>query len=609
MRSVIQTKKQLEKLQERLATEKILAFDTETTGLEYDREMVGFSVACSDTEGWYVPVGHIDLVADNVRMDRAEAFLASLFMDPERTLYIHNAKFDLKTVRNHGIDPDEVQATIIDTMVMAHVIAPSQRKSLKILVKNKLKYEMREYKSLSMGKKGDPDRLRKIPVAEMAPYAIDDVIKLFELAKVLEAELADMGEETVNVFKTLEMPMVYVIEEMEENGFLLDHDYLHISAENMAEEMEKLKGEISDSIGGLEVNIGSSKWLSDTFIDKLHWWTVPKDTERGKNGHYSTAAGWLKEWAAGKYKGTTKSGIRVAKQLLRYRSLAKLLSTYTVSLIDLCDSNGRLHASFNQTGTVTGRFSSSDPNLQNIPRSSSDLPSIRQAFIAREGFVIVAVDYSQIELRLMAHFSQDETMLDVYENNGDIHQTTADACGSSRQDAKSINFGLIYGMGPHALAGQIGKSVGAAQKFHAKYFQKYVGVREYQERVKRIATRHGYTTTLIGRRRYLPGLNSDDWKERGPAERMAVNTKIQGSAADLIKIAMRNIHRQFKQRGWFRQDAFMLSQIHDELLFEVREDMVDEVCQVIREELESCVKLKVPLLAEPGHGPTWEDAK
>lgn len=609
MKSIVQTPEQFLRMAEILSREHIFAFDTETTGLKHDREMIGFSIAAGDPEngpmsGWYVPVGHDDLESNNMDMPRVMRFLSLLFRDMRNIIYIHNAKFDIKTLRNHGLDPTDIQADVRDTMIMHHLYDSSSRKGLKFLVKKYFDYDMKDFASL--GNKNEP---RRIPVKIMAPYAVDDAVQLLRLGHLMEDKFSDLGESTNKVFKELEMPVLFVIEEMENEGFLLDQKYLSEIAKVMLEEKSLIVDQISQKIGGLPANIGSTQWLSTTFIEQLSWWGVRPSWERGKNGYYSTAAPKLKEWASGRVPGTTEAGKEVAQLLLRHRAISKLLSTYTTTLVEASDDKGRLHASFNQAGTATGRFSSSGPNLQNIPRPSDDLPSIRKAFIARPGFVVVDVDYSQIELRLMAHFSQDKTMLETYTVGGDIHQITADACGSSRQDAKALNFGLIYGMGSGSLAEHIGKPLHVAQKFYTKYFQKYSGVARYQEKTKRIATSEGHTSTLIGRRRLLPDLKSSDWKKRGPAERQAVNTKIQGSAADLIKIAMRNIHKEFVDRGWFRKDAFMLSQVHDELIFEVRETIVDEVCQVVQESMETCVKLRVPLLAEPHTGKNWEEAK
>jgi DNA polymerase-1 len=281
-----------------------------------------------------------------------------------------------------------------------------------------------------------------------------------------------------------------------------------------------------------------------------------------------------------------------------------------LTLIDYADVDARIHASFNQTGTATGRFSSSGPNLQNIPRSTDDpeLPSIREAFRARDGWKILDIDYSQIELRLMAHFSRDPNMLRIYSEGGDIHQMTADACGCSRQHAKGINFGLLYRMWHKKLAIVLGIPEEDARMYWRRYFQQYPGVARFQDLTEEKASHDGFITTLIGRKRMLPEIHSPDKMKASMARRQSINTKIQGSAGDLIKLGMRNIGREIRRRGW-EDRVLIVSQVHDELIFEVRDDVVEEAAAMVKEKLETVVELRVPLIAEPAWAQTWADAK
>jgi len=622
---IVNTGRALKAMMAKLAGENWLAFDTETDGLSFDRQIVGFSVATRD-QAYYVPMRHrpagqrlpdaaSSTAFQNAPLDLALEALKEIFSVEDREIWAHNWKFDLKAMRNDGIDPSTIKARLGDTMVLSWVTAETdtKRHGLKGLVKEMYGYSMLEFTTLldnwvQGGRRKGVLPVWAIPVGPMTQYACDDVKWLDRLSTDLGRKLAAMGEHSVKVFWELEMPIIFILEEMEQNGMRLDVDHLSKVSTDLQNRMTVILQRIrtllrTNGVDG-EANIGSTQWLCRTFIQHLCWW--PPIGAKGKNGYYSTKESHVQKWAQG-VRGTTKAGQEVAELILEYRKAQKLRSTYTESLIDDVQADGRVHASFRQIGTRTGRFSCRNPNFQNIPRKSS--VSIREAFIPRDGFTMMTCDYSQVELRLMAHFSKDETMLEVYTEGGDIHQQTADACGCTRQHAKAINFGLMYGMSPKTLAAQIKAPVNEAKVWWQRYFQKYSAVKEYQGRVITLARATGYSSTLLGRRRYLPEIKSDDWKVKGPAERKAVNTKIQGSASDVIKVAMRNIDRALKDEGYWRDGAFMLSQVHDELIFEVRDDLVDTVGGLIQREMEAAVKLRVPLIAEPSSGPNWEAAK
>jgi len=625
----VNTPRDFAALEKHLSMAEEVAFDTETDSLSHHRQMIGFSVATRDG-AWYIPVAHKEWDASNVHdipmeamrkqalagdnknvpKEHALRLLTALFTDPNKHVWIHNAKFDVHVLRNFGIDPLDIKAKILDSMMLSWLINPERPHGLKVLVKQYLNYQMTTFEEVSAGWGSNAN----VPVHLMAAYASDDVKQLLPLAWKMLEELAAMGDTMLKVFYELECPMVMVLEDMVDVGFLIDTPYLKRIREEMVIEQDTLLKKMAEllQIPPEQVKLGSTQWLSKTFIEQLKWWGIRSDWVRGKNGCYSTASGVLEQIAEGQVPGTTPAGVEAVRLILRHRTVGKLVSTYTNSLYDVVDANGRLHASFLQHGTATGRFSSSAPNLQNIPREpkpEEELPSIRRAFIPRQGFKMLGVDYSQIELRLAAHFSADPIMLHIYQTNGDIHQKTADECGCSRQHAKGINFGLIYGMGPKKLAEVLKIPESEARLYHRRYFQTYAGIGAFQAFTQNMTRKQGYVSTLIGRRRYLPDINSSDWKVKGPAERQAVNTKVQGSAADLIKISMRNLRNKFIEDGVWRKDVFMLSQVHDELLFEVREGCEEYVMGVIKEQMEGSIQLRVPLIAEPKIGGCWAETK
>jgi DNA polymerase-1 len=450
-----------------------------------------------------------------------------------------------------------------------------------------------------------------VPVEEMAPYAIDDVLQLHRLYPILGKELDKVSDRLPDIFRRLEMPTLWEILRMERNGFLIDKGFLKAAAIKLDLAVDELgKAIASDLRLPLdEIKLGSTQWLSRTLIDEMRVWGMPPEG-RGKTGHFSTATANLEKWAAGAIPGTSAAGRRIAEKIVNLRRYAKLRSTYTLTLIDHADEHGRIHASFNQAGTATGRFSSSNPNLQNIPRPNNDpdLPQIRGAFIARPGWKIIDIDYSQIELRLMAHFSRDPNMLRIYSEGGDIHQMTADACGCSRQHAKGINFGLLYRMWYKKLAIVLSIPEADARMYWDRYFRQYPGVARFQDLTEERAAHDGFITTLIGRVRMLPDIHSPDKMKSSMARRQSINTKIQGSAGDLIKLGMRNIGREIRKRGWDDR-LLIVSQVHDELIFECEDSIVEEAAQMVKNKLETVVELRVPLIAEPSIAQTWLEAK
>lgn len=586
------------------------AFDTETNDLSFDRSMVGCSFAFyhdGKLEGYYIPVRHEageDLFAiapKNFDLTTVIELLFKLFTDDTKTVYIHNAKFDIKVLRNEGIDPSKMKAKIIDTLAMSWLIDPSRKggHSLKKLVSDLLDYNMTTFDSLSKGYK----RNSYIPVGMMGKYAIDDAVYLFKLYEELYPMMNDSQKK---VLCELEMPVLFIVEEIEHYGFKFDVEKISQANKNIRSRIDQIESDLRELLGD-DLNISSPQWLSKKMCGE--YWGV-KGVKKGANGNYSTANEYMEKWANGEIPGTTKMGQMYARLIIKHRKLSKMLSTYTNKLPKFADSNNRIHGSFNQFGTDTGRMSSSNPNLQSIPSSRSEEGDLlRKSFIAEEGYDLIVADYSQIELRVMAHLSADPVMTSIYEQNGDIHQMTADACGSTRHMAKSINFGLIYKMGAKTLSSKIDTSVSQAQKYSDKYFSNYVGVATYQQKLIHQAREKGYTWTITGRRRYLPDLNLGDNFKKSSAERRAINTQVQGSAADIIKIGMRNFIRRIRKEGYTSDDVRIVCQVHDELIVESKKDISAYISEALKHEMENCVKLRVPLIAEPEIGATWGDAK
>lgn len=612
---IIDTVKELVKLKENAILAKEIAFDTETNSLDFDRKMIGFSLAfkINDVlEAFYVPTRHeagFDLFAippKNSPLNEALEFLESIFSDETKTIYIHNAKFDIKVLRNEGIDPILIKAKIVDTLCVSWLADPGKKggHGLKTLVREFLGYEMTTFNEVIKGHGGN----EYVPVSTMGKYAADDALYLYKLKDLL---LPLLNEAQLKVLHELEMPLVYILEEMEHFGFKFDVDKVKEASVIMRQRLDEIKAKFS-LILGEEAQIGSSQWLSKNLCDDC-WGT--KGVPKGKNGYYSTANEYLEKWAEGSIIGTTKVGRSIARLVLEYRKLSKMLSTYCEKLPKHVDSNNRIHGSFNQFGTETGRMSSSNPNLQNIPSSRTEEGDLlRKSFIADDGYKLIVADYSQVELRVMAHLSKDPVMLNVYQQNqdnqGDIHQLTADACGCSRYQAKGINFGLIYKMGAKTLSKKLGVSVSEAQSYSDKYFANYAGVVSFHQKLVRAVREKGYVWTITGRIRKLLQINLGDSFNRSKAERQAINTRVQGSAADIIKIGMRNfIRRVREEEGYTREDVRIVCQVHDEVVVEAKQEISDRIAGILKFELESCVKLIVPLIADPAIGDSWGEAK
>ena len=605
---IITNKTQLQSLQSALQGVTEVAFDTETNGLEHDRHMIGYSIAFKSAEryeGFYVPVRHEagdDLFAvapDNAPLSAALDVLDDVFKRDNMTVWIHNAKFDLKVLRNEGLAIDAFKAEVLDTQCISWVMNPDRQggHGLKSLVKTILGYEMGSFAQFAGYK-----RNCEVPVGLMGKYAIADAVWLLRLAHELYPQLTPAQ---LKVLKELEMPVMRIIEEMEHYGFKVDTQRLKEAGRSMSIEAKEIETQFLERFG-MNAKIGSAKWLSDNLCGSM-WGTFKLPQS---NGCYSVNRENLEAWSEGSIVGTTQEGRYWAERVMRHRKLAKLVSTYTDSLLREADEKGRVHGGFNQWGTATGRMSSSKPNMQNIPSSRSpEGDFLRKSFVAEDGFSLIVADYSQIELRMTAHLSQDPVMLNIYRNNGDIHQMTADACECARFDAKAINFGLIYKMGAKTLGKAINKHPDEAQRYIDKYFENYHGVAVWQADTIAKARQKGYTWTVTARRRYLPFINSSDNSKRAENERAAINTMVQGSAADLIKIAMRNFYRKLAQMNIGSDACRFVGQVHDELIVEVRSDLAEQVSSALQQAMESAAPLSVPLIAEPCIAKSWGEAK
>ncbi|HOT96915.1 MAG TPA: DNA polymerase I [bacterium] len=590
----------MEALAERLQQSGAFAFDTETTSIDPMRaDLVGLSFSCAEGEAWYVPVkGPEDLAAAHrpLALQEVLAILRPVLTNPDLRKSGHNAKYDLIVLARNGI---EVAGLACDTMVADYLINPSgfqhnlDSASLEHLGLKKIPTTQ----LLGTGK--NQRTMDQVPIEQVAEYACEDADYTWRLEQVMMPKIEALGLRPL--FDDVEVPLIHVLVVMERNGVALDEQ--HLAA--MSKELEQELGVIENSIyelAGHAFNINSPKQLGEILFNELK---LPS-ARKTKTG-FSTDVGVLEE-LAGKHP--------LPQRILDYRQLAKLKSTYVDALPRLINpATGRVHTSYNQTVAATGRLSSTEPNLQNIPIRTEVGRRIRRAFIPgdREHLILDA-DYSQIELRIMAHLSGDKTLRDSFLADEDVHARTASLVFKVAQDevtpeqrrrAKEVNFGIMYGMGAYGLAQRLGLANDEAEQFILAYFASYPGVQEYMLRTVREARQNGYVTTLLGRRRMVPDIASDNRRIREFAERTAINTPIQGSAADLIKVAMIRIQNRLEQE---KCAARMIMQVHDELVFEVPRDEIEAVRALVRAEMEGAIKLEVPVKVETGVGNNWLEA-
>ncbi|HDX9011498.1 DNA polymerase I [Aeromonas dhakensis] len=584
----------------RLQAAPLFAFDTETTSLDYmEARVVGVSFAIEPGKAAYVPFGH-DYLGAPVQLTEAVVLgkLKPLLEDPARLKVGQNLKYDRNVLLNHGI---ELQGIAYDTMLESYVLnSTASRHDMDSLARRYLNVETISFEEIA-GKGVKQLTFNQIELEQAAPYAAEDADITLRLHQALWGKLAaEPG--LAKVFSEIELPLLPVLARMERLGTTIEPKLLHQQSQEIEVRLAELEKQAHE-LAGQEFNLSSPKQLGEILFTKLGL-PIIKKTPKGAP---STAEEVLAELA---------ETYELPRLLMEHRGLAKLKSTYTDKLpLMIKPQTGRVHTSYHQAVAATGRLSSTDPNLQNIPVRNEQGRRIRQAFIPCAGYKLVAADYSQIELRIMAHLSGDKGLLTAFAEGKDIHKATAaevfgvelDAVTSDmRRSAKAINFGLIYGMSAFGLAKQLGIGRAEAQKYMDLYFERYPGVLEYMERTRQQAEAQGYVETLFGRRLYLPDIKSRNAGLRKAAERAAINAPMQGTAADIIKCAMINVD------GWIRgiedESIRMLMQVHDELVFEIREEKLEEYIAIIKEKMSAAAELHVPLVVEAGTGDNWDQA-
>jgi len=579
----------------RLSTEKRFAFDTETTSLDYRvAQIVGFSVAFDAQDAYYVPLAH-DYENAPAQLDR-EQILAQIkpILEDESVQKIgHHLKYDAHVLENHGI---ELKGWYFDTMLASYVLnAVATRHGMDDVSRLYLSHLTTTFEQVA-GKGAKQKTFNQIEIETAAHYAAEDAHVTYRLFEVLDAKL-QKHPELVNILHNVEMPVARVLTIMEENGIELDLGFLDQLGIEFANTMANLESQITE-LAGQSFNVSSPKQVGEILFDKLGL----KGGKKTATGQYSTSESVLE-----------KIDHPITELILDYRGLSKLKSTYTDGLLKQANSDThRVHTSYHQALTATGRLSSTDPNLQNIPVREEIGRQIRKAFIAPQGRVLLAADYSQIELRLMAHFSQDEALVDAFNHGQDVHRRTAaevlgvtleDVTSDQRRQAKAVNFGLLYGMSEFGLTRQLGFSREESRGYIAKYFQRYPGVLDYMERTRQIAREQGFVETILGRRLYTPDIMASNKMIKQAAERAAINAPLQGSAADIIKMAMIAVDQMLP-----KDQAKMLLQVHDELVFEVDENIADELASKLADVMQSVLQISVPLLVEVGKGRNWDEA-
>jgi len=592
---ILDSQQAVSELVEKLADVKTLCIDTETTSTDARQaRLVGISLAWQADVGYYIPLAHQQ--GTNAPLEQALELLRPILSDHSIAKVGQNLKYDYQVFKNYAI---ELNGIAFDCMVAAYLIEPGTRQyGLNELAMQYLHQSITPIETL-IGKKGKNQKsFATVPIQDAAAYAVEDVVIPLQLKPIFEEKLQKRGVR--QLFEEIELPLVRVLADMEYAGIAIDTRRLESLQVQYKESLQETEEKIFE-LAGESFNLNSPKQVAAVFFDKLG---LPH-ARKTKTG-YSTDVDTLQKLAA---------EYPIAELLLQYRETSKLLSTYIEALpLAINPASKRVHTSFTQTIAATGRLSSIHPNLQNIPIRTQAGARIREAFVSGKNMQLVAADYSQIELRLLAHFSEDPTLLEAFNADTDIHAQTAaamygiaisDVSSQQRRSAKTINFGLMYGMGPVRLSAQLGISFGEARDFIDLYFKQFPKVLCFIESAKERARSSEYCETLFGRRRYLPDINSSNRRLRESAERIAVNMPVQGTAADIIKKAMIQIHRQLPDAF---ADCTMLLQVHDELIFEIPDAQVDQFIPWVRERMEQSIKLAVPLKVDVGAGGNWRQA-
>ena len=590
---LIDTEEKRQELLQKILTKEIFSLDTETTGTDpIIAELVGMSFAYAENQAFYVSVP-----AEREEAQKIVNLFKPVFENPKTLKVGQNIKYDMLVLSNYGV---EIGGPMFDTMIAHYVLQPELRHGMDYLAEIYLKYETIKIEELIGAKGKNQKNMRDLPPSDVYKYACEDADVTLKLKHVLEKELETSNAKPL--FEEIEMPLVPVLAYMERNGVRIDTDALKETSKHFTARMNQIEAEVHQ-LAGVEFNIASPKQVGEVLFDRLK---IVDKAKKTKTGQYVTSEEVL-ESLRGKHE--------IVGKILEHRGLKKLLGTYIDALPQLINPHtGRIHTSFNQTVTATGRLSSSNPNLQNIPIRNEDGKEIRKAFIPDDGCEFFSADYSQIELRIMAHLSGDPHMIEAFQKGQDIHAATAakiykidlsQVTREQRSKAKTANFGIIYGISVFGLAERLNVDRKEAKELIDGYFQNYPHVKEYMDESIRSAREKGYIETIFKRRRYLPDINSHNAVVRGYAERNAINAPIQGSAADIIKVAMIRIYRRFKEEGL---QSKMILQVHDELNFSVVPSEREKVEQIVISEMESAYKMKAPLQADCGWGKNWLEA-
>ncbi len=584
-----------DKVFQRLSTAKRFAIDTETTSLDYRvAEMVGFSLAFDAHDAYYIPLAHdYEGAPEQLHRETIIQQIKPILEDQNIEKIGHHLKYDAHIFENHGI---HLQGWFFDTMLASYVLnSVATRHGMDDVARVYLSHLTTTFEQVA-GKGAKQKTFNQIDIETAGHYAAEDAHVTYRLYEVLERKLKEIPELS-GILHNIEMPVASVLTSMEENGIELDLKFLDQLSVDFANTIQNLENQIIE-IAGESFNVGSPKQVGEVLFEKLGL----KGGKKTATGQYSTSEAVLE-----------KIDHPITQLIIEYRGLTKLRSTYTEALVKQANNDThRVHTSYHQALTATGRLSSTDPNLQNIPIREEIGRQIRKAFIAPKGRVLLAADYSQIELRLMAHFSQDEALVDAFKNGQDVHRRTAsevlgvaleNVTSDQRRQAKAVNFGLLYGMSEFGLIRQLGFTREESQNYIKQYFHRYPGIYEYMQRTRQVALEQGFVETITGRRLYTPDIDARNMMVRKGAERAAINAPLQGSAAEIIKMAMIEVDKILP-----KDQAKLLLQVHDELVFEVDEAVADQVAEQIKDVMQKVVTLSVPLEVEVGQGKNWGEA-
>ena len=593
---VVDSENKLQNCTKALNAAKTIAFDTETTGIDaLQAQLVGIALAVDENEGFYIPIGHQE--GKQLSIEQVREALSSPFTNKQINKVAHNAKYDLMVLNRFGF---QITPITCDTMIAEWLLNPDSRNlSLKNLAWVRLGVEMTHIEAL-IGSGKSQRSMAAVAINEVAPYAGADAVMTLRLMQPLLAELEQ--NKLKKILNEVEMPLIPILADMEKSGISLDIPYFLSFAKELDTKLITIEQNIFEMVGE-PFNLNSTQQLSNVLFKRLQL-EPPDRSRKTSSGFYSTAAGVLEEM---------RGQHEVVDQILEYRELSKLKSTYVDPLpMQVNPQTGRIHTSFNQTGTATGRIASANPNLQNIPTRTELGRRVRNGFIAKPGHLLLAVDYSQIELRIVAHMAHDQAMLEAFNKGQDIHATTAAAIydmplekvtKKERRHAKAINFGLIYGMSPFGLTRSTDLTLAEAENFVKAYFERFPGIKTWLDHTRKIAAEQGYVETMIGRRRYFPNLKSGtNYMVKQREEREAINAPIQGTAADIMKLAMADLPNALSKAGL---KAKMLLQVHDELILEVPIEELAETASHVMQVMENAFKLDIPLTTEARSGKNW----